>query len=460
MSRRTKAPLDFLDPTVEEMKEAAAAVGLKGYSRDLVTDLARMAAGGQTVPLSAYRADLREEVEAKLDPAASRWEIPRSVAGAFPGGSGGVTSVYSTAIKAHLMAVENYNRRVTEFVDSLNYDSAPGSTPLQKAVAILAMLSKMKGGSGSGEGQPLPIFSSEAADPASDINEVMDIVESMTEEEREMLEKATGAANQNNPDLKEAQIAQEMADPEGARLILEVSRTLDRFTRLQVRRQRKVEADPEGSEVRQRPIKGLHELQKVPATAWAARQQNPGYFLYQAVSGQLPVRERVTRVERRQAIYIALDGSGSMFGSRHLLATGVVMNRLKAVLSGDAVVYLSVFDASSSRVRVASTPEEAHALIRDFTKGSFSGGGTDIAGAVKFAHKFIEEQVASGAMLYRPEVVVLTDDDNSAKGVKPSDIPGTRVHGFAMESKNPELAKLAAGTGGVMFEQFRGKART
>jgi uncharacterized protein with von Willebrand factor type A (vWA) domain len=69
------------------------------------------------------------------------------------------------------------------------------------------------------------------------------------------------------------------------------------------------------------------------------RQRSPTLFLYRTVTNQLPVRERITRNEYKQAIYILLDGSGSMkSGKKHWKATGVVMHELKAVLSGDAVV--------------------------------------------------------------------------------------------------------------------------
>jgi uncharacterized protein with von Willebrand factor type A (vWA) domain len=141
-------------------------------------------------------------------------------------------------------------------------------------------------------------------------------------------------------------------------------------------------------------------------------------------------------------------------GKRHWKATGVVMNRLKAVLSGDAEVWVSLFDTSLGRVRHAATPAEARELIAEFARGNFTGGGTDIAAAVKAAHAFIEEKMKAGEALYRPEIVVLTDDDTSAGNVRPAEIPGTRVHGFAMETRNPALVKLAEATGGVGLDNF------
>ena len=130
------------------------------------------------------------------------------------------------------------------------------------------------------------------------------------------------------------------------------------------------------------------------------------------------------------------------------------MNRLKAVIDGDAEVFLSVFDTSLGNIEHAGTPEEARELIKKFQKGNFSGGGTDIASAVRSAHKEVEKMIKGGASLYRPEIVVLTDEDTSVSGLKKSEIPGTKVHGFAMEVSNPSLVKFAKATGGVGVDKF------
>jgi uncharacterized protein with von Willebrand factor type A (vWA) domain len=127
---------------------------------------------------------------------------------------------------------------------------------------------------------------------------------------------------------------------------------------------------------------------------------------------------------------------------------------LKAVLSGDAVVYISVFDTEMSNPDAATTPEEAKMLIKKFADGNYRGGGTDIAKAVATAHAYMQEQIAKGEMLYKPEIVVLTDDDDSAKNIKASQVQGTRVHGFAMESSNASLKAFCESTGGLYFHNF------
>jgi len=64
-----------------------------------------------------------------------------------------------------------------------------------------------------------------------------------------------------------------------------------------------------------------------------------------------------------------------MSGKKHWKATGVVMNRLKAVLSGDAEVYLSVFDTKMTTVHHAGTPAEARELVKKFAQGNSPEAG-------------------------------------------------------------------------------------
>ncbi len=364
-----------------------------------------------------------------------------------------------------------YHQNVCDFLQTLDLARFPGNSPLEQAMACLKLLSKKQGGgsSGGGEGggEPLPIFvdTERPEGIAESLHETMDAVDSLSDEELDMVdpegenhevesESEQDGQRSGNQSLNRLKVAEDLVDGSDKRVMLDISRKLDSFTKLQVRKQEKLEEDPAGEEIRQRPIRNFGELGRVQKTAWAMRQQNPTFFLHQVVTHQLPVRERVTRIVRKQAIFILVDGSGSMSGKKHWKATGVVMNRLKAVLSGNAEVWLSVFDTKLTKVQHAGTPAEARELVKKFAANNFSGGGTDIAAAVRAAHAYIEEKIKSGEALYRPEIVVLTDDDTSVASLKAAQIPGTRVHGFAMEVANKSLVAFAQSTGGVGVEKF------
>ena len=51
--------------------------------------------------------------------------------------------------------------------------------------------------------------------------------------------------------------------------------------------------------------------------------------------------------------------------------------------------------------------------------------------------------------MYRPEIVVLTDDDTSISSLSVAELHGTKVHGFAMEEKNQSLVDFCRSTGGI-----------
>lgn len=461
-SFRTSPPPTYLPPSGEEMREAANRVGLKSFSRDLVADLCNLAAGGHINPPSVYR----EVVEAVVPPATGTnkngpyWNLPGD-----PRGS--VCTAWEAAPYFAKKSMR-YHQNVCDFLASVKLDKFPGASPLEQAMSLLKLMSKQKGGQGGGEGgEPLPIFTDNdhPEGVAEALHETMDTVDSLSEEEQDMLDPdRKNHEVQDSPEgdgtrsgqsgLQKLAVAEDIVPGCDKRVMLDISRALDKFSKLQLRKQEKLEQDPAGEEVRQRPIRHLGELQRVAKTAWATRQQNSSYFLYQAVSGQLPVRERVTRIVRKQAVFILVDGSGSMSGRKHWKATGVVMNRLKAVIAGDAEVFVSVFDTALGRIERATNTEEARQLVKNFARGNFTGGGTDIAAAVRAAHAYVEKAITEGQALYRPEVVVLTDEDTSVAALKKAEIPGTRVHGFAMEVSNKPLVEFAKSTGGVGIDSF------
>ncbi len=467
MSMRTTTPPTYILPTGEEMRAAADAVGLRSFSRDLVADLINLAAGGDINPPSSYRAQLLDEVEEKLPAPDSdgEWQVSeayrnhssvRHCSGSY------YTTSRTIAVQDRLNKAMAYHQSVSDFLETVDLSKFPGQTPLQQAMSMLKLLSKQEGGSGGGEnGETLPIFvdNDNPEATAKQLSDIMDEVDSLSQDEQELLDPDGNwqqdgrQENGSNESLNRLKVAEDLQA--GKQEILDISRNLDKLSKMQVHRQKRVEADPDGAEIQTRPLKGLSELARVSKTAWATRQQSGTYFLYQAVSGQLQVRERVTRQDRKQVIFILVDGSGSMrSGHRHYKASGIVMNRIKAVIDGDAEVYLAVFDDRMYDPSHAATPEEAKALMKRFMGKNFSGGSTDIAVAIKAAYDFIQQEMKNRDDIYRPEIVVLTDDDSSVSKLKKSDIPGAKVHGFAMETRNQSLVDFCKSTGGIGIDNM------
>lgn len=455
---RTKPHHTYIPPSKDEMREVAKRVELKAYSIELANDLANLASGGKICLPSEYVGKVTQEVQATLK-ADSSGDYQTYNLFEFKNNS----SYTKDRAKGERCAIANrmaYHQKVCDFLQTIDLQRMEGNTPLEKAMFALKMLSDSKGSAGSGEGDSLPIFTDSDTTPeavAKDMHETLDKIDNLSDVEKQMLDpegKVFDASGTEKSQLAKLQVAKDLQKNSQKEIMLRISRLLDNFTKLQTSKSVKEIADPSGNETRTRSMQDIAELARLGGTDWAMYKTNKSYFMYQAVTGQMNISERITKEERKQAIFILVDGSGSMNGTRLHKATGVVMNRLKAVLKGDAVCYISVFDTEMQKPDFAENQEQATKLIKKFADGNYSGGGTDIAKAVFSAHNFIKKEIAEGKLLYRPEIIVLTDDDSSANGVKSSQIAGTRVNGFAMESKNPNLKTLAESTGGLYFDNF------
>lgn len=448
---RTSPPATYLSPSAEEMREMGNKIGVKSFSRDLVADLCNLASGGKINPPSSYRSLVQERIEAQLSvpDSSGRWSLKK-----LRDNGSSYTTNRSLAVADSLDGAMRYHQNVCDFLQTIDLSKFPGNSPLEQSMNMLKLLAKKQGGSGGGEsGEPLPIFTDndQSEKVGEKLNNLMDEVDSLSENEKELLDpdegsEATGGGGNKSPELKKMQLAEDFL--KGKELMLQISRNLDKLTRMQVRKSKKQESDPAGDSVRNRPIAHLGEFNKITKSSWATRQSSPSYFMYQAITGALPVRERVTTIEKKQLLYIIIDCSGSMgSGQRIYKAGGILMNRLKAVINGEAELYVRLFDTQLRQEYHASTPAEAKELIRHFTEKNYSGGSTDISGCARTAQKRIEGIIKAGST-YRPELVVITDGDDTIN-LTMKDFAGTKMHAFVVDCSNKTLTDLAISTGGV-----------
>ncbi len=442
---RTRPPLTYLPPLREEMREAAKKAEVKKFSADLVEDFCNLAAGGEILPPSEWREQVRREAEEKLPKPDSDGEWRLS--------GGGYTSNRQEAIADRMELGMRYQQAVCDFLQTVELEKFPGSSPLEQAMNLLKLLATQNGGEPGGDGETLPIF--EEGNPeriGERLNDIMDDIESLTKEEQELLDPdqdaGSGKDNGRDDDLGTMKLAEDMA--KGHDLWLKVSRQLDKLARMKVARSVKVLPDPEGDEVRVRPIAHLGEINRLQKSEWALPSV---YRTYRLVSRAAMVRERVRREKKQQLLYLICDCSGSMGGGQRIAkAGGVLMNRLKAVVAGEAQMYVRFFDSRLYEEHFASSPAEAKELIRRFEAKNFSGGSTNIDGCAREAQARIEEIVAEGKVT-RPELVVVTDGDDTVK-LTTEDLKGTKLHAFVVGGQNPALTDLAIKSGGVGIDRL------
>lgn len=427
----------YLAPSREEMRDAAQKVGLRTYSRDLAIDLANLSAGGWVNPPSKYSDAVMQRVIERLESPDSDGEWRLS--------NGFYTKDKQKIISDRHKTQMQYHQNVCDFLSEIDMSRFEGETPLEQAINCLKLLSLMKGGKGGGEnGEPLPIFQEGSPEGvAHQLHDFIDSVDTLSEMEKELMGET--------PEMSKREIAEDMIGDKS--IWLSISRQLDSLSKMQVRKYKKQEADPNGEEIISRSINGFDELSKLSKSEWASYQNSRSYFWYRVAGKQATVRERVITREKKQLLFIIVDCSGSMAsGNRIAKACGILMNRLKAVISGDAELYFSFFDSGLHEVNNVKTPEEAKALMEKMRSNNFSGGFTNIDGAMKQSKAKIDEIIAEGAT-YHPELVVITDGDDSVSSMA-KDFAGTKIHAFVVETKNPQLTNLAKATGGVGIENF------
>lgn len=131
----------------------------------------------------------------------------------------------------------------------------------------------------------------------------------------------------------------------------------------------------------------------------------------------------------------------------------MLLNRLKAVVAGEAEVYFRFFDGAPREEHHAATPEEAKALMTQvMSRGNYSGGSTDIRAAVQAAATRINELITSGEQLYKPEICLVSDGEAAVPNRE--DLGGVRLHVFNVECAQQELVELARSTGGVGIDRL------
>mgnify|MGYP001557783155 CR=1 FL=1 len=164
------------------------------------------------------------------------------------------------------------------------------------------------------------------------------------------------------------------------------------------------------------------------------------------------MRDPRTRRAQKQLLFMVVDGSASMLDDGFLgasRAAGIVMNRLQAVINGEAELYLRFFDGALREQEFhADSPASARELMRIISDPTqYLGDWTEFAGTLKAAGQRAEE-ILKARGLRDPEIVLVTDGEAYVPSL--SVLGGKRLLVFQVgEEENIALSKLARRSGGV-----------
>jgi hypothetical protein len=230
--------------------------------------------------------------------------------------------------------------------------------------------------------------------------------------------------------------------------MLRVARKLDELAPFQGRLVKPIR-DPDGEDMGVRAIENLTELSRTSQANFALPRD---LLMARAAQGELDVREPQTHRDKKQLLFMVVDGSGSMLFDQALSASraaGIVMNRLQAVIDGEAETYLRFFDARLREQEFhANSPESAQELLRIVTDPQmYKGRSTEFYQPLDVASRRAKEILASRS-LKDPELFFVTD---GGAEVPPLEIlQGIKMHSVQVGAEeNVELSNLSRTSGGT-----------
>lgn len=474
---RTKCPNTYIPPTKKEIDAECNDSGVKQSAPDFVRDVCQIMAGGNLKTPGEMKMEIQKEVAGMGFPikvgathAGKLTYRSRTKLGTTgPTPKEVIDEDESRYLKHHMKVASMINHAVSRM------EGVPGCTPLEKSINLLKLIQaekpkeekgskkvgKVQPGEGEGEGQS----TEDEMDALGEIDNPKETMEKIVEKlkavdelgdaELDMMAgKDEKDEDPNNPALrqkrkakKKMKVAEDMTPAD--KTILEVSRHLNEFSKLKSKVEIKFTPDLEGETVVYRQMQDLGELNRIRPAEWAMYTQSPNLFKFKALTGQLRVRERGNFTHYKQLLYMIIDASGSMGGERFYKAAGVLMNRLKAVVKGDAQLIWRLFDDNVYEEHYAKSVEDAYrdlAYMRD--ANNFHGGGTNFDVALTDAAVSIDRNIKEFGYI-KPEIMIVTDGDGHTCMTK-RDLKGCVVHAVCVcEAVNSSLKCLTKETGGI-----------
>ena len=451
MINRTNPPVNYIQPSEPEITQKAEELKLDNFSVPLVRDISNIIAGGTYNDYARILMESVNQVKVRADKDGDYMDKDGNY---LYDNAENYIRDFNTAKSAAASKTANYHQNVNKFIQELDFEGIPGATPLTKAVNMVNILSKSDNESDNSEedGKEMPIFKrSNGENLAKDVNKIFEDIKNLDNSEKMLMEKEDQQEHSENEDndFSAMELAADMIS--GKNIWLKISRKLENLVNLRTFAYRKTVADIQGKSVRSRSIENPNEINRLTSAEWS----NPESLrLFRIASRQAQIRERVSIIEKKQLLYLLIDSSGSMSGNRIHVAGGVLMNRLKAVVKGEAEVFVRFFDGKVYEEHHAATAEEAQDLMKIFEKNNFSGGNTRIAKALKKVRDVIEEKMKENSVYVRPEIVIVTDGEDDVSSLNARDFKPTVVHGIIIVQENDQLVKFARETGGVTVQRL------
>ncbi len=413
LSYFTAPPAGSQQATDKEIAEEAKNIKLDYYSPEVVRCFHDIISGGRFLPPSLWLEQIRKK-------------------------------------KMNVKKTQEHLNGLVRTIKSIDFEKIPGKTSLQKAVAAVKLLGLIDSSAAVDDGSSNDNFygnSKRESDVLKKLNETLDAAQDLEATEVLLLGGRLATENHNELELT-VELIESLLKNNAAQLITRVARLLDKLPKLKIEGERTIQKDSHGLEIRSRQMESINELPKIAKSHWAFFMDHPELFWSKAFNLEYPVREHISRQSQKQLLYLLIDSSGSMSsGNRIQLALAVLLNRLKGVINGEALLQFRFFDTEVFTEYAVNTTSEAEKAIQMLQKNNFSGGGTNITHAIRMGvDSILKKQLTNGGI--NPHMAIVSDGCDSVS-LSLADLKGVTLHAFLIGDRNNVLEQLAKASGGT-----------
>lgn len=345
-----------------------------------------------------------------------------------------------------------YNINIQTFIKSIPVDLIGGSSPVEKAINIIAAQSCAKDSpsTSSEEGEEgLPIFNTDK-DAKAGAKEALETIMNLEKvEPNPFTDKVFGGENNALAGIRAANLK-----PDNLRALKELP-TFAEMGAIKAGASKK-ETEVQYSNVsRVDKITNFFDAVKVPLV-----QSVLPMYKYKLATKQLTKTKYVEVEYSKQCLVLLIDDSGSMHSKEKIaLVKALLINRCAAVAANEAELYINLFESDlSKKWIVVKTLEDAENVWKKFnTYFQFNGGGTDMEHAVTTAIK----QLKSGTIcthdgdlfvnLENPQICLINDGEDK---VSKTWTPAITTHGFILgNTEHKEMERFCRDSGGT-YQRF------
>lgn len=183
-------------------------------------------------------------------------------------------------------------------------------------------------------------------------------------------------------------------------------------------------------------IEDSNELLRVLPTEFI---HDDDVFMQKFVKKELQIKDYQARRLKRQVLYLLIDVSGSMRGSRNVYASGVALAFVRQALTEGSTYFLRFFDHGIKQLHTVTNEKEAEKMMDILIRQPYSGGGTSITNAIRTAVKDITSDPEG---FEKAEIMLITDGEDSVNLSK-NDLKKIRLHSTVVEGHNKDLEELS-----------------